>query len=357
MDVRSIGAGGGSIAEVDVGGLLTVGPASAGAVPGPACYGRGGTKPTVTDAAFLLGMLGHGRLASGIALDAGLAEAAIAPLADALGYTVAETAHGIMTIAAAGMASAIRSITIERGHDPREAVLMPFGGAGPLFATLLARELEVGRIVVPPFAGNFSALGVLSADLVQTAARTRILPLEDASLPEANSILGELFAQLSSRAAERREATAEIALDMRYVGQEHSLTVPVPGETAIAAGAEEIRQRFLADYERTFDHLIEEQVQIVSLRATLRTRLPGIPAGGADARAAANGQGDSVTAWSFTRGEEMSFAIVDRADVDAAGVDGPAIVVEETATAYLDADFRARADESGVLEIIDTKGA
>jgi len=177
VDVRSIGAGGGSLAWVDVGGLLRVGPGSAGADPGPACYGRGGTQPTVTDAAFMLGMLGEGVLASGIALDADSARAAMAPLAEQLGFEVDDVARGIMTIAAANMANAIREITVEQGQDPRRATLAPFGGAGPLFGTLLARELEIKQIVVPPYAGNFSAWGLLGADLTQSAARTRIMKL------------------------------------------------------------------------------------------------------------------------------------------------------------------------------------
>jgi N-methylhydantoinase A len=355
VDVRSIGAGGGSIAVVDVGGLLKVGPASAGAVPGPACYGRGGTSATVTDAAFLLGMLGGGELASGIVLDRDLAAGAIQPLANQLGYTVEQTAQGIMTIAAAGMASAIRSITIERGHDPREAVLMPFGGAGPLFATLLARELEIRRLVIPPYAGNFSAWGVLAADLVQTSARTRILPLVDEALPEANALFAELFASLEARTSSPRDVAPEIALDLRFVGQEHSLTVPVPGGREIAATAEEIRHQFFADYERTFGHLIDEQVQVVSFRATLRTMLPRI----ASSSIAGNSHGTrgSLPAWSFTQGEQLEFAIVPREDIGADGIAGPAIVIEETATTYLDADFAARADDAGVLHVTDTRNA
>ena len=212
VDVRSIGAGGGSLARVDVGGLLKVGPGSAGAVPGPACYRRGGAQPTVTDAAFVLGMLGEGKLASGIELDRGLATAALEPLADRLGLTTDETARGVLTIAAANMANAIREITIERGRDPRGAVLMPFGGAGPLFGTLLARELDLREIIVPAHAGNFSAWGLLGADLTQTAARTRIIRLEGDAVEDADAVLGELFSdlgrprRLAGRACSRGEA-------------------------------------------------------------------------------------------------------------------------------------------------------
>lgn len=360
VDVRSIGAGGGSLAHVDIGGLLRVGPASAGAVPGPACYGRGGTQATVTDAAFALGMLGEGKLASGLGLDGDKARAALAPLAERLGFTVEEAARGIMTIAAANMANAIREITIERGQDPRTAKLMPFGGAGPLFGTLLARELEIKEIVLPPYAGNFSAWGLLGADLTQTAARTRIMRLSDEAVGIADGILGEMFGTLAARAA-GREAVQEIGLDMRYAGQEHTLTVAVPGGPAIAADAAAIRAAFDADYERTFGHVMDEEVEIVSLRATMRTALPRRAgdegAGGAASGGAAGAARGSIQAWSFTRGATLAFAIVQRDAIGPEGLAGPAIVLEDTATTYLDADFHARPAAGGILVIRDTKEA
>jgi N-methylhydantoinase A len=356
VDVRSIGAGGGSIAFVDVGGLLRVGPRSAGAVPGPACYGRGGTEPTVTDAALVLGMLGEGRLAGGIGLDRDQAEEALAPLAGELAFSPDEVARGIMTIAAANMASAIRAITIERGRDPRAARLMTFGGAGPLFATLLARELDVREIVVPPYAGNFSAWGLLGADLTQTAARTRITKLDDEAVGVANEVISELFAEVESRSSERDGAVREIAFDMRYAGQEHTLTVAIPGHGRIEAGAEQIRERFTADYDRTFGHTMEEVVEIVAYRATVRTPLARRAA---EQLAASSGDGPpgSIEAWSFTRGERMRFPVVQRAALDESGISGPAIVLEDTATTFLDADFDARPGAGGVLHLTDTKGA
>src|SRR5262249_31589964 len=147
VDVRSIGAGGGSIAYIDHGGLLRVGPRSAGAEPGPVCYGRGGTGPTGTDAAAGLGMLAFGELAAGVRLNAEAARRSLEPLAARLSLEPEEVARGIITIATAAMANAIRSATIEQGHDVRRAVLVAFGGAGPLFGTLLGRELEIERIV------------------------------------------------------------------------------------------------------------------------------------------------------------------------------------------------------------------
>jgi N-methylhydantoinase A len=325
-------------------------------VPGPACYGRGGDQPTVTDAAFFLGMLGEGRLASGIALDADKARAALSPLATRLGFDEEEVARGIMTIAAANMANAIREITIERGRDPRTARLMPFGGAGPLFGTLLARELEIREIVVPPYAGNFSAWGLLGADLTQTAARTRIMRLSDDAVATGNALLREMFAELESRAA-GRDHVREIALDMRYAGQEHTLTVTVAGDEAMAVGADEIRSAFTADYDRTFGHLIDEEIEIVSLRATIRTELPRRAVEHAAQGTPFATKGGAIEAWSFARSERLEFAIVDRASIGPDGLDGPAIVLEETATTYLDADFHARPGAGGILAVSDSKEA
>jgi len=301
----------------------------------------------VTDAAFFLGMLGEGRLASGIGLDPEKACAALAPLTQRLDFTEEEVARGIMTIAAANMANAIREITIERGQDPRTQRLMPFGGAGPLFGTLLARELEIREIVVPPYAGNFSAWGLLGADLTQTAARTRIMRLSDSAIAEGNDLLAEMFGQIESR-ADGRDRTREVDLDMRYVGQEHTLTVAAPGDGGISADAEAIRKAFSADYDRTFGHAMDEEVEIVSLRATLTTPLPAR----SERVASVEVDGDAATtdAWSFARNETLPFTTV-RRDALAPGAEiaGPAILLEQTAATYLDAGFVARVHESGAL--------
>ncbi|WP_028059572.1 hydantoinase/oxoprolinase family protein [Candidatus Solirubrobacter pratensis] len=356
VDVRSIGAGGGSIAYVDQGGLLRVGPRSAGAVPGPACYGRGGTEPTVTDAALLLGMLGDGELAGEVRLDREAAERAVAPLAAALGFSAEEVARGILTIANANMAGAIREITVEQGTDPRSAVLMPFGGAGPLFLSLLASELEIGEILLPPYAGNFSAWGLLGADLTQTVARTRITPLTADGLADANALLAELYAEVERRAAHAGSAGSqrETALDMRYVGQEHTLTVLAGDERgAVAATPEEVRERFRAEYEQTFGLRMDEAVEIVSLRATIRTPLPRRSA---PTVVSSNGAGHdaepagTTRAYSFAAGEWTDFAVIQRDGLEAgARIAGPAILLEETATAYIDGGFSGRVHESGAI--------
>jgi N-methylhydantoinase A len=347
IDVRSIGAGGGSVAFVDVGGLLRVGPRSAGAEPGPAAYGRGGAEPTVTDAALVLGMLGEGELASGIRLDPRLALAALTPLGERLGLEVEPVARGVLTIANAGMADTIREITAEQGQDPRRATLMAFGGAGPVFATLLARELGIGRIVIPPYAGNFSAWGLLGADLTQSSARTKILPLSEDGLAEARVTLSGLYEPLEDRDGSSRETR----FDVRYVGQEHTLTIAVEPDVSAA----EARRLFTREYERTFGHMMDEAAEIVSLRATVRTPLPrradGRPPAVQDGR-----QPRSIEAFSFTRAERLPFALVDRRALGAGEqLDGPAVVVEQTATTYLDAGYAAEVHPSGCLVITDAR--
>ena len=359
VDVRSIGAGGGSLAWVDVGGLLRVGPGSAGADPGPACYARGGTQATVTDAALLLGMLGDGVLASGLRLDADSARAAMVPLAEELGFAVEDVARGILTIATANMANAIREITVEQGVDPRRCTIAPFGGAGPLFGTLLARELDIRKIVVPPYAGNFSAWGLLGADLTQTMARTRISRLGENTVAETNALLADLFATAGERAAARDSHGAtvrEVSLDMRYLGQEHTITIGVPSDDGtITAPLDEIRTTFKDEYEKTFGHVMDEEVEIVSIRATLRTPLPR-RAAETFTPASATGRGTmTVRAYSFTQGDWLDFAIIQRESVGSDPVRGPAILLEETATTYMDAEFEARVHESGSLFVEDTK--
>ncbi|HMJ96528.1 MAG TPA: hydantoinase/oxoprolinase family protein, partial [Thermoleophilaceae bacterium] len=345
VDVRSIGAGGGSIAEIDAGGLLRVGPRSSGSVPGPACYGRGGTEATVTDAAFALGMLGDGRLAGGLRLDPELADAALSRLAAAIGMDVEGAAQGIMRVAAAHMADAIHEITVERGLDPRDGALMTFGGAGGLFATLLASESAIPAIVVPPFPGNFSAWGLLGADITQTAAQTMIAPLSDETAGDAARLLSELLDELRRRPGNGggKEAEPAAALDLRYAGQEYSLTLPIPysEERGMSAETQSVASAFVTEYEKIFGHRMEEDIEIVAVRGTLRTPMPERVAAGPSGPA-----GDSdvrqVRAFSFTAAAWADFSLVGR---DALGIGeviaGPALIAEETAMTYLDGGFRA----------------
>jgi len=349
VDVRSIGSGGGSIAHVDIGNLMRVGPQSAGAVPGPACYGKGGTVPTMTDAAAHLGMLGPGNLASGINLDFDKAKAALAPVADAIGQDVEATAAGVLRIASASMANAMREISVEQGLDPRKMTLLPFGGAGPLMATLLADELRMNRIVVPPMAGNFSAWGLLGADMVQSAARTRIMDFVEASVPAINEVLAGLFKTISERSDRSEEGAVKSArLDLRYKGQEHWLSVEVPYEGgSLAEDVGSIAERFRAEYRRAFGNTMNDAIEIVSVRATVRVPLPRREAK-FEHKPVANAESRSIDAYSFEKGARMPFKVVPRNSIDG-GLKGPAIITEGTTTTYLDAEWTASIGNSGEM--------
>ena len=350
VDVRSIGSGGGSIAAVDAGGLLRVGPRSAGAVPGPAAYGKGGTEPTLTDASTLLGMLGNGRLAAGIVLDETAAESAFGPAATALQRSVEDVAIGTVRIATAAMANAIREVTIEQGLDPREFVLLPFGGAGPLMACLLADELGIPEIVVPRLAGNFSAWGLLGADMVQSASRTLLSALTEEGLAAAQRISTELFRELDTRAAGPRAATAELRIDLRYRGQEHWLSIPVHCDNRrITTTVDELAGQFASEYRRTFGTTLNEPVEIVAVRVGSRTGLPSRRVPDIAAVASISPQ-TANPGYSFRLGQWTSFRAIER-DALTEHVAGPAIISESTTTLYLDVGWRARVGSGGELRL------
>ncbi len=354
IDVRSIGAGGGSIAYVDSGGLLQVGPTSAGAVPGPACYGRGGIRPTTTDAAFILGMLGEGQLASNLQLDRAKAEAAFAPLASALERSVREVAIGVIQIAAARMANAVREITVEQGVDPRSLKLLAFGGAGPMLATQIARELHMRHVIVPPYAGNFSAWGLLGADITRTASRTFHAPLDEGALPGVACLIGEMLADLRSDIPNDDEAIGVyIGLSMRFRGQEHTITVPVRFEEGrFTESLTAIDAKFRHDYQRLFAISLPNAIEIVTLRCNLRKPLPRRAiTSAADTQSAKLGE-RTVLVHSFARAADVEARQILREAMRAGEVyEGPAIVYEQTTTTYIDSDFVARVDEHGCMHI------
>ncbi len=271
VDIHTIGSGGGSIAWLGPGGVLKVGPRSAGAEPGPACYGRGGRQPTLTDALLVLGYLGERSFLGGrMAIQAAPAAAAIAThVAEPLGLSVPRAAAGIVRVLSNQVALAMRSITVERGHDPREFTLVAFGGAGPTLAAHLARELGIPRVLVPREPGNFCAFGMLVSDLRHDVVRTRIGRLDD--LPDAeilghfDALCGECARELAAQGAPG-EIVLERYCDMRYVGQSYEVLVPVAG----AAGALD-RAALQADFhrlhERRYGHKAPgEPVEVVAFR-------------------------------------------------------------------------------------------
>jgi len=271
LDISAVGAGGGSIAWFDRDGLMKVGPQSAGARPGPACYGHGGTDATVTDANLVLGRLSpKGLLGGDMALDEGLARNAIAPLAARLGFTVERTAHGMLGIVVANMVRAIRAVSVERGHDPRGFTLLPFGGAGPLHATDVAKSLGIRRCLVPLAPGILCAQGLIVSDLRETFVRTAVTPLTDVRMGDVIARVVELKAQadawFDAETVGKSERKIDVVLDARYVGQNFELAIAL-GDTSPLPAASDIRQRFFAEHERAYGfHNPADPVEIVNFR-------------------------------------------------------------------------------------------
>ena len=359
VDVRSIGAGGGSIAYLDDGNLLRSGPRSSGAQPGPACYSRGGTEPTTTDAAFYLGMLGEGNLASGLKLNRDLAENALNSVGSKINLSAFDTAKGILKISSANMADAIREITIEQGIDPRELKLLAFGGAGPLMSNLIAKELDIKEIIIPPFSGNFSAWGLLGADLLQMTAQTKILRLNEKSIDECNQILERLFKDLQERQKinfKILETIKEISLDMRWMGQEHTITLKLNNEKLgkITSSEDDIKKMFVSEYEKTFGSKLDTIIEIVSIRASLRVPLPRKTSRGLINEELSGSDQESIKCYSFDSDSIEEFKIIQRNKIEEE-FSGPAIILESTAVTYVDKNYTVKKDNSDHLIITDTK--
>jgi N-methylhydantoinase A len=246
VDVHTVGAGGGSIAWRDAGGALRVGPRSAGAEPGPACYGRGGTEPTVTDANLLLGYLApESDLAGGVGLDEGAAKRSVGGLGGMLGLSDVETAEGIVRVANQEMVRALRVMTVERGVDPRRYALLPFGGAGPMHAALLAEQLEITRIVCPRASGVLSALGLIAAGRRRDTARTVLIAGDEITAERVAAEVRQLSEPLTEGL---HDARLEVVYELRYRGQAFELPVPGPPEPDPAQLAEDFASEHEARY-------------------------------------------------------------------------------------------------------------
>lgn len=337
VDIHTIGAGGGSIAWVDAGGALRVGPRSAGAIPGPACYGNGGSDPTVSDANLVLGYLGDILGGTdGIRLDAGAARAAIASLGEKLGMGPEDTALGIRRVANAEMVKALRVISVERGFDPRGFILMAFGGAGPMHGADLAEQLDIGRVMVPDSCGVLSALGMVVGDERRDWVKTLSAP------PDWDSpMLEAAFRQFEDETGEDLEGTSVLRrLDLRYQGQSHELTVDCE-----ITDRDEVIASFARAHQQAFGYAVPgEAVELVNIRLTAlrpleRPRLapPAAAAGGANTRPA------------FFGGEWVRTEVRDRIGLGADEVSGPAVIEEGEATTVVPPRWSARLDEAGNL--------
>jgi N-methylhydantoinase A len=334
MDIRPIGAGGGSIARVDAGGLLVVGPDSAGANPGPMCYGLGGTEPTVTDAAVVDGVIDPDYFLGGeIKLDAELARKGVGELAAKLGITLHEAAGGILTIARNGMTTATKEILIGQGYDPRDFALMSYGGAGGIFAAGLARDLSMSRVIIPPNPGVFSAWGMLTMDIAHTFAHTYVRPMARADLAELAGIYRDMESRARALLAEERVPDDAVeflrTLDMCYEGQGHYVEVPVPAMHLDEDAKPAIVEAFHQLHEARYGHRMSAPPKIVNVRMKATGRLKKVPLKRSCASAGVSTGALKGTRDVFMDGKLRQCGIYDRANLLSGNViPGPAIVEE-----------------------------
>ena len=353
--IHTIGAGGGSIGWLDGAGALQVGPQSAGAAPGPASYGRGGTQPTFTDAALALGYLGGGTPLGGrLTLDEGLARAALEPIGESLGMDHLALARGMVRISTTKIMGAVRAITVEVGRDPKDFALLSFGGGGGLVAVDVAHELGIPTVIVPPGQGAFSAFGMLMADVQHDFARTSVTPLAElgqdvldeaygAMTEEARTVLGAEGFGVDDQVLSR-------SVDVRYAGQEHTVTVSVPDTGDVAAG---VATSFAELHERQYGHTMDDPVEVTTLRlrATGRVDKPTLPELGARTGDALTPEGTRDVYVSAAE-RAVPYALYTRESLGAGDeITGPAVIAEHTATTVIHSGDTLRVGRFGELVI------
>jgi N-methylhydantoinase A len=355
VDIVEVGAGGGSIAWIDEVGALKVGPQSAGSDPGPICYRRGGLRPAVTDANVVLGRIGAQSFLGGeMPLDVPAARRGLEELCTALQMEPIDVAHGIVKIAAAKMSLAVRGVSVERGYDPRDFALVAIGGAGPLHAVEIARDLKIPTVIVPNLPAHFSALGMLLADVRQDYVRTYYRPLLAADYAE----LAAIYEQLSRDGA----ATLEDAgvppaarsfqhwMDLRYVGQEFWLQVPVTADEVQRADGAGIQRRFTEIHDHRFGHAApDEPLELVNVRLTATGARPSIEFPRM-ARGAANAQIGTRPVYLEDAAHATTCAVYARERLTADTVlEGPAVIEEYASTTVLFPGDRLRVADTGEL--------
>lgn len=344
LDIHTIGAGGGSIAWVDDGGHLQVGPQSAGAVPGPACYAKGGTEATFTDAALVMGYLDADNFLGGeLALDESLALEAISNCAASVSLSNEETAAGIMRISEAKIAGAVRVISIERGHHPKDFALLAFGGGGAFVATSVARELGIPRVVIPPAPATFSALGMMMVDVTHDLSQTCVMDLEQLEVGSINAIFAELGRRAQDALEKDRidpESRRLIPMaELRYQGQEHTVNLVFPTAELGPEDQAKIELLFNAAHEKQYGHAMQDPIQIVTLRMRAlgllgRPDLPKLETG--KIAPASKGSRDIYRS---EIGARRPYSIYDRATLKAGmRITGPAILEEPTSTTIIHKD-------------------
>ena len=360
LDLVEIGAGGGSIAWVDPGGGLRVGPQSAGADPGPACYGRGGDQPTITDANLLLGRLNPGYFLGGeFPLYPELAEKAVGQLAERLGLSPQEAANGIIEIANSNMVGALRLVSVQRGFDPREFMLVAFGGAGPVHANALARDLSISKVLIPMGPGVTTALGLLVSDIKHDYVRGYIRPTATLDFAHVNRLFEEMEGQggkvLAAEGINGNAMRFTRYVDMRYVGQSYELMIEARNGELEPADIGRLNQAFFRQHERAYGYAVTtEPTEVVNLRVTAtglitRPQLRRVPAGDADSSAAIKGKRE---VYFSEAGRRASCKVYDRYKLRAGNwIDGPAIIEEADSTVVIHPGFGAGVDAYGNILI------
>ncbi len=351
VDIHTVGAGGGSIARIAPDGLMKVGPESAGAVPGPACYGRGGTEPTVSDANVVLGRLPTSLAGGGLTLDRDLAEQAVAGIAARLGISTIRAALGIVGIVNSNMTRAIRAVSTEKGHDPRDFTLMPFGGAGGLHAVDVAASLGIRKIIVPLAPGILCAEGLIEAELQEDFVITCRAPL-DGDLSGIRDALAEISrradAWIADEAGDAGDPRKTVTLDMRYIGQNYELPVTVSEgrDTQSLPDIDGLKERFFEEHLRSYGHVDRDarvEIMNVRLKAVAElTRADGVP----DAGAEGSGPVSHHDVW-FDEMTPVRTAVYRRSGL-AAGqtLAGPAIVTQLDATTLVPPGTRVTVDNA-----------
>lgn len=359
VDIHTIGAGGGSIGWIDSGGMLQVGPASAGADPGPICYGRGGREPTVTDANLLLGRLNPNSFKEyGLRLDPAAAREAMKKIIAApLGLDIEKACDGIVRVVNAGMVRGIRVVSVEKGHDPRRFALLAFGGAGPLHARELARELRMKKVIVPVAPGNFSTLGLLTGDMKYDYVRTYVCPEQAVDFAKCNALYGEMASEAFERMGQegygREETLLLRSMDLRYLGQSYELAVPVPdgkiGEEPFAM----IKERFHAAHLKAYGFSrAEETLEVVNLRLTSVGRTPSLPLKAQEAAGADPGGARIGSRPVYFEGRWLDTAIYRREPLRSGNhIEGPAVIEETGSTTLIFPGDRAAVDGYGNIFI------
>jgi N-methylhydantoinase A len=367
LEIATIGAGGGSIGWIDAGGLLRMGPESAGALPGPVSYGRGGTRPTCTDTDVVLGYLDPAQFAGGkLPLDREAARAAIeAQIAAPLGLDVEEAAAGMYSVINANMAHGVREITVKRGVDPREFPMVVAGGAGALHASAIADELEIPTLIIPRTASTLCATGMLLSDLQHDFVRSCMGTLSDIDRDHLNLLAQEMMdeGEMHLKKEGAREIDHQISMDLRYLRQYHEVTVPIEPEDLRRGDIDRMAAALHGAHDQLYGYNLEEAgtpLELINIRVRSMGRgdgieLPRLDRGSSDAGHALRG---SRRAWVFDRSRFEDVRIYDGQSLLAGNeIPGPALIERTDTTIFVSANFHAHVDDLGSVILNATEAS